>query len=142
MKKWLTWGVPTILLMLGAGFWVWNSDVDEAPVMISELEKTGDACDTIAQKAAAHLPEALPFQRLEKAARAARVVETCMHDRAYIENPAWEKWAQPIAQQQADAQHISFNEAYETLKRKSMYAFKTPSGEQTYWIAVKTQKSE
>jgi hypothetical protein len=140
MSKLITIGLPAVLLVLIGFFWVWNSDVDEQPVTISELEKTGDACDTIAQKAAAHLPEVLPFQKLEKAARAARVVETCMHDRAYTENPAWEKWAQKVAQQHSDAQHISFNEAYETLKRKAIYSFKPTTNEQTYWIAVKTQQ--
>ena len=140
MSKLITIGLPATLLVLIGFFWVWNTDVDEAPRALTELEKTGDACDSIAQKAAAHLPEVLPFQKLEKAARAARVVETCMHDRAFTENPAWVKWAQPVSQQHADAQKISVNEAFETLKRKAIYSFKPTTNEQTYWIAIKTQK--
>jgi hypothetical protein len=140
MSKLISIGLPATLLVLIGFFWVWNTNDDETPRPLTELEKIGDACDGIAQKAAAHLPEVLPFQKLEKDARTARVVETCMHDRAYIENPDWVKWAQPAAQQQADAQKISFNEAYETLKRKAIYSFKPTTNEQTYWISIKTQK--
>lgn len=84
------------------------------------LQNAVDECDTIANKAADHLPEQLPFQRLEKAGRQARVLENCMHDHGYIENPLWVAQANVNAKRNAIQAHISVNEAYETLRRKAM----------------------
>lgn len=141
MKRLWTWGLPTFLIVASVTYWYSEINADDAPQHISALEQVGDECELIADKAAMHLPEALPFQKLEKSARKARVLEQCMHDRAYIENPAWLKFAQPIAQKNAQTQHVSENEAYETLRRKAMYSFKpTKSDKSTrpepaYWLA-------
>jgi len=77
-------------------------------------------CDLIASKAAAALPEVLPFQQLEKAARQSRVLDRCMQDRGYQENPAWVAAANKKAQRLAHEQGVSEAEAYETLRRQAM----------------------
>jgi hypothetical protein len=134
MKRILTLGLVVIAILAAAGYWYADTGVDNRPQQISALEKTGNECELISEKAALPLPEALPFQKLEKAGRKARVFETCMKDRAYIENPDWVKLAQPIARKNAQTQHISYNEAYENLRRQDMLKFKAVKGEPPYWV--------
>ena len=138
MKRLLMFGLPVLAIIVvliyqfadrGVG-----AETEKLPQQISALEKIGNECDLIAEKAAMNLPEALPFQKLEKVGRRARVLEDCMHDRAYIENPAWAKFAQPQTQKNAQTQHISDNEAYENLRRKDMLKFKAIKNEPLYWV--------
>jgi hypothetical protein len=138
MKKLLTLGLPVLVLIAGAVYWYVNLTTDSSLQTMTVLEKTGDECDLISEKAAMHLPEALPFQKLEKTARKARVLNNCMQDRAYVENPAWVKYAQPMAKEIAETQHVSYDEAYEELRRKAMYAFKASQGVPAYWVMSKT----
>jgi hypothetical protein len=134
MKKLVLIVLPLVLITSGALYWYLNFAEDTAVKTLTALEKTGDECSFISEKAAMQLPEALPFQKLEKAARKARVLNTCMQDRGYKENPQWVKNANPIAQKYAESQQISYDEAYETLRRKAMYTFKVMSSENSYWI--------
>ncbi|MEQ1598885.1 MAG: hypothetical protein ABL880_05905 [Methylotenera sp.] len=134
MKRLLIFGLPALAVIAVLLFWYTDTGAEKQSQQISALEKVGDECDLIAEKAAMNLPEALPFQKLEKAGRRARVLEDCMHDRAYIENPAWAKFAQPQAQKIAQTQHLSYSEAYENLRRKGMLKFKTAKDEPVYWV--------
>jgi hypothetical protein len=137
MKRLLTFGLPILAIIAVLIYWYSDTKTEKLTQKISALEKIGDECDLIAEKAAIHLPEALPFQKLEKAGRRARVLEDCMHDRAYLENPAWTKFAKPEAQKNAQTQHISYDEAYESLRRMSMLAFKATKDAPLYWVQAK-----
>lgn len=129
--------VIAILLSVGAYFYMDASEV-EAPRAQTALERVGDECELIAEKAAMALPEALPFQKLEKAARQSRVLQTCMNDRGYIENPAWVKYAEPIVEKTAKTENISVDEAYEMLRRSKLKTFYEPDSKTPlYWIAAK-----
>jgi hypothetical protein len=141
MRRVLPYAVVVVLVLLGAYFYQQQLQSD-LPKTHTALEVTGDECDLIAEKAAMNLPEALPFQKLEKAARQSRVLQICMNDRGYIENPAWVKFAQPIAQQQAKAQQISENEAYETLRRVKVKAFVSAKNEPPYWMLAPAATSK
>lgn len=134
MRKLVFIALPLILLTGGLLYWYFNFAELEEVKSMTGLEKTGDECSFISEKAAMHLPEALPFQRLEKAARKARVLSNCMQDRGYSENPLWVINAKRIAQKNAESQHISYDEAYETLRRKAMYTFKVAPSENFYWL--------
>jgi len=134
MKLWWLAGVGLASLALAMLYQDYNADVAMAQRHLSALERAGDDCQAIARKAAMDLPEALPFQKLEKAARTARVFEVCMHDQGYAENPAWVTFAQPIAQQFATAQNVSLDEAYETLRREHMQTFNFPETQPSYWV--------
>lgn len=138
MNNKITVGVAVaVVLGLGAYFYMDASEV-EAPRALTALERVGDECELIAEKAAMALPEALPFQKLEKAARQSRVLQTCMNDRGYVENPAWVKYAEPVAAKTAKVENISLNEAYETLRRKKLKTFYEPDPKTPlYWIATK-----
>ncbi len=128
--------LAVIAIALGAFayFYMDASEIDNSRTLTA-LERTGDECGLIAEKAAQALPEVLPFQKLEKAARQARVLQSCMNDRGYIENPAWVKYAQAIVANTAKADNISENEAYETFRRSKMKTFyESDSNTPLYWI--------
>lgn len=110
---------------------------DQKPYQLSELAKAGNECELISEKAALKLPENLEFQRLEKAGRQARVLENCMRDRGYMENPGWTLFAKLQAEQEAKAGKVSVDEAYESLRRKYMLIYQAEKAEPTYWILAK-----
>ena len=109
-------------LLLGyAAIWYWQSLSDLEPVNAqSDVAQAINQCDLIASKAAAELPEVLPFQKLEKAARQSRVLDRCMQDRGYQESPAWVLEANKKVPDIAREQDISENEAFESLRRQAM----------------------
>ena len=115
---------------------------DQKPYQLSGLAKVGSECELISEKAAMKLPEGLEFQRLEKAGRQARVLETCMNDRNYFENPNWVMFAKLQAEQEASKTQpkVSKDEAYESLRRKYMLIYQAEKAEPLYWLASKQPK--
>ena len=134
MKNKLGYGV-VLTVLLGAAVYMFMDASDvETPRTLTALEHVGDECELIAEKAAQALPETLPFQQLEKAARQSRVLQNCMNDRGYVENPAWVKYVQSIVVKTAETEKISVNEAYETLRRSKMKTFYEPDQKTPlYW---------
>jgi hypothetical protein len=116
---------------------------DQKPYQLSALAKAGDECELISEKAAVKLPEGLEFQRLEKAGRKARVLETCMNDHGYQENPAWVLFAKLQAEQEASktGKIVSKDEAYENLRRQYMLVYQAEKAEPSYWIASQSAKN-
>ncbi len=110
------------LLLLGyGGVWYWQSLTEvETCNQQTAMGQAINQCDLIATKAAAELPEALPFQKLEKAARQSRVLDRCMQDRGYEENPVWVSETNKRVPDIAREQGISESEAFETLRREAM----------------------
>lgn len=110
------------LLLLGyGGVWYWQSLTEvETGNQQTAMGQAINQCDLIATKAAAELPEALPFQKLEKAARQSRVLDRCMQDRGYQENPVWVSETNKRVPDIAREQNISESEAFETLRREAM----------------------
>jgi hypothetical protein len=132
MKTARIFAVFGLLLLCYAGFWYWQSLTEVEPSgQQSEVAQAIDQCDLIASKAAAELPEVLPFQKLEKAARQSRVLDRCMHDRGYEQNPAWVTQANQQASRIAHEEGISEAEAYETVRRQAM--LKAQPGVTGYW---------
>lgn len=132
MKAWQIAWMLFVVMVIGAGVLYWqNLHEDEPAASPTVLAQTINQCDLIASKAAAELPEALPFQKQEKFARQSRVLERCMQDRGYQENPSWVTKANLRAGQIAHTQGISQNEAYETLRRQAM--LKEEVAGTSYW---------
>jgi len=100
---------------------------------MTALAKAGDECVAISEKATAHFMPKLEFQRLELAGRKANVVVRCMADRHFYQNPAWLKYAKPIAARISSEQRISADEATENLKRTDMLVFEATSSKPVYW---------
>lgn len=61
------------------------------------LIKAGDECVETAEKATAYIIPTLELQRLELTGRKANVIMHCMADHHFYQNPAWLKYAEPIA---------------------------------------------
>ena len=112
---------------------------DQKPYQLSALAKAGAECELISDKAALKLPQGLAFQRLEKAGRQARVLENCMGDRGYQENPEWVLFAQLQAAQQVKANKMSEAEAFENLRRKYMLIYQAEKSEPLYWQPSKNK---
>lgn len=115
---------------------------DQKPYQLSGLAKAGNDCEMISEKSAINLPENLAFQRLEKAGRTARVLEDCMKDHGYQENPAWALFAKLQAEQEANktdktGKKVSVDEAYENLRRQYMLVYQAEKSEPLYWQASK-----
>lgn len=138
-------GFVLVLLFLGwgANFYgdFFGISEHQASQEMTVLAKAGGECAAISEQATAHLTPKLEFQRLELAGRKANVVVRCMADRGFSQNPAWLKYAQPIAASDALAQHISIDEALENLKRKDMLDFTRHDNNPAYWQQVKNQST-
>ncbi len=133
-KKYTIYVILGLLILIGLGYAYWQNLHEEEPQQSqTPLQQAGNACDLIATKAAAHLPEALPFQKLEKQARQSRVLGMCMSDRGYTENPAWVAFVAPQVKAMMQQQSISENEAYETFKRQAMLVFISKDKTPLYW---------
>jgi hypothetical protein len=111
---------------------------EQKPYQLSPLAKVGVECEMITEKAAMELPEALPFQRLEKAGRQTHVLANCIKDRGYLENPDWVSFGQLQAAQLAKVSNISIDEAYEKLRRKYMMIYQAEKSEPIYWVLAST----
>ncbi|HSH87530.1 MAG TPA: hypothetical protein VK958_09825 [Methylophilus sp.] len=122
MKTLKVAGMLAVMVVIGAGVLYWQNLHEDGPeaVRSSALAQMINQCDLIATKAAAALPESLPFQKQEKFARQSRVLDRCMQDRGYQQNPAWVAQATARASEMAHTQAISQDEAYETLRRQAM----------------------
>lgn len=139
--KWILSGVLVLGLFIA---WLINMDYlfSNQPPSSGEgkmtlLQTTINKCTNVAEQAAAHLPEALPFQRLEKIGRQARVMRLCMGDNGFEQSDAWTSYAQPVANANAHAEGISVNEAFENLRRQHMTLLSPLAGAPSYWISKK-----
>lgn len=139
MKTLQKYGLILLVFLLLVGLWAWrywaDTSKDKPDALLAGLALAINTCDGIAEKSVAHLTAQVEFQLLEIAGRRARVLQNCMNDQGYSENPAWVNYAEPIAQKNAQAQQISVNEAYENMRRKSMLLADTHQNTPLYWLA-------
>ncbi len=76
----------------------------------------------------------IEFQQLEREAKRTNVIQRCMTDNGYQQNPAWLKYAQPIASTDAQKANISIDEAIVDLSRIHMQMFTPVAGRPDYWV--------
>ncbi len=132
--------ITVLLLALGLlGLWAANyyCSNDDEPHKTSDLELAGDECVAIADKSVAHMVAVVEFQKLEIAGRKVRVMRQCMNDHGFYENPAWLKFASPMAEVTAKKDNISIDEALENLKRIKMVVFTAKQDEPIFWVKGK-----
>lgn len=129
-----------LILLIGIVVWyVWNNqegaDTSSAVVLDNTpLERDGDQCLGITEKAMEGKVAIIEFQRLELISRRANVFARCMRDRGYIENPNWLKLALPQAEKLAKPNEISKDEALENLRREAMFKLKPTKVGPIYWL--------
>ena len=103
----------------------------------SHLALTIDTCTGIADKSVAHLSAIVEFQKLEIAGRRIRVMQNCMNDKGFKENPAWVLFTESLLRKDAKSEDVSANEAYENDRRKDMFRYITTKNKPLYWIFAK-----
>ena len=100
----------------------------------AELTKMGDRCLDFGERAVANDVPIVEFQMLVRLAKKTNVIEQCMTDNGYKQNPAWLTYAQPLATVNAAKNKISVSEALTNLSRADMQIFVTVANRPDYWL--------
>jgi len=105
--------IPTIGLVLTLAFLTWfflinNQNQSSTKQEVTQLERMGDECVGISEKAVIGMTPVVEFQKLELLSRKANVLKNCMADRGFREDPAWRKYAEPLAKAIASEQKNFF----------------------------------
>lgn len=98
-----------------------------------QIINIGNKCLDFGDRAVAKDIPIIEFQKLERISKRANVIATCMQDNGYKVNPAWLKYAEPIARTDAKKTNISFDEAMTNLARHDMQVFETKAQQPSYW---------
>lgn len=98
------------------------------------LTKIGEKCLDFGERAVAKDVPIIEFQMLAREAKKANVVNNCMADNGYKQNPAWAKYAQPIAAANAQKENTSNDEAIANLGRKHLQIFTSVTNQPDYWV--------
>lgn len=101
-----------------------------------QLAIIGDRCLDFGERAVANDVPIIEFQMLERLAKKTNVIERCMSDNGYIQNPAWLKYAQPIATDNAAKNKTSVSEALTNLSRVDMQIFAPDEKRPEYWLKI------
>lgn len=98
------------------------------------LTKIGEKCLDFGERAVASNTPIIEFQQLEREAKRSDVIQRCMTDNGYVQNPAWLGYARPIVKTDADKASISTDEAITNLSRKQMQVLSPVAGRPDYWV--------
>ena len=125
------------MLMVTAYFVIGQNTESAQPKLSStqiKLLEIGDKCVDFGERAIANDPVIVAFQMLVRESKKAGVIERCMADNGYQANPAWLKYAEPIAKTNAKQQNSSVDEALTILRRQHMQIFEPVSARPAYWV--------
>lgn len=103
---------------------------------ITLLEKAGDQCVGISERAVAGMVPVVEFQKLELISRQVNVLRRCMKDHGFYESLVWQKYAKPLAELKASKDRISVDEALESIRRTDMLIFKPENQQVQYWARL------
>lgn len=111
------------------------SDVENKQITQQTVatQQAVNECIQIAENSVAHLEVVVEFQQLEKAGRQARVMRLCMHDHGFVQSKQWIDYATGLANVEATKKGISFDEAFENLRRAHMVMLTLNNGAPAYW---------
>lgn len=114
-----------------------KQDANLATQEITRLERMGDECTGISEKAIIGMTPVVEFQKQELLSRKANVLKNCMADRGFYEDPVWRKYTEPLAKINASKQKISLDEAIENIRKVDMWVFKKQDQRPLYWVSTK-----
>ncbi len=128
-----------IVLVISIGFLNYSNSVTQPTQTDAQktLRLIGDRCAGIAENSVANKTALVAFQQLEIQGNKANVIISCMRDNGYVQNPAWLKYAQPIAKSEALSSNISTDEALTSLSRSDMQVFSEEENRPIYWVKQK-----
>jgi len=133
--------ITSLAVILGLLVWFFlinNQNQSSTKQEVTQLERMGDECTSISEKAIIGMTPVVEFQKLELLSRKANVLKNCMADRGFREDPVWRKYAESLARGNAIEQSISFDEAIENMRKVDMWNFKKQPQHPLYWRASKS----
>lgn len=130
-------GTSVIIACLAWYFLDAKQDLGLSSHEVTRLERIGDECVGISEKAIIGMTPVVEFQKLELLSRQANVLKNCMADRGFHEHVAWRKYTVPLAKVNATKQNISLDEAIENIRKVDMWVFKKQDQRPLYWGAIK-----
>ena len=128
-----------LLILLAVAIYFAYVQTDEPPkATLSpaqlQLATIGDKCLDFGERAVAGDTPIVEFQMLVRLAKKTDVIERCMTDNGYKANPAWLRYAEPIAKTNAIKASSSIDEALTHLRRADMQVFTPAVNRPDYWI--------
>ena len=136
--------ISMILVIVVAAIMVFlyrQSSLEQSPALSpaqikaqQALAKMGDRCIDFGERAVASDVPIVEFQMLVRLAKKTNVIDRCMTDNGYKQNPAWLTYAQPIATKNAANNKISASEALTSLSRIDMQVFTPVADRPDYWV--------
>lgn len=131
--------IAAVVLTLISLAWLYFTESHGNGVLTNEitlLEKTGDQCVGISERAVAGMVPVVEFQKLELISRQANVLRLCMKDHGFHESLVWQKYAEPLANLKASKERVSVYEALESIRRTDMLIFKPKNQQPQYWARL------
>ena len=135
-----------ILVIIGLGlavvantyFYISKDDASAKPASQTQAQaallKIGEKCLDFGERAVAKDTPIIEFQQLEREAKRTNVIQHCMTDNGYQQNPAWLKYAQPITSTAVQKANISIDADIVNLSRIHMQVFTSVAGRTDYWV--------
>ena len=99
----------------------------------TSMIKIGEKCSDFGERAVANDTPIIEFQMIVRLTKKTTVISNCMTDNGYKRNPAWLKYAEPLANATAIKANISASEALTNLSRSDMQVFE-PQNRPDYWV--------
>lgn len=99
----------------------------------TSMIKIGEKCLDFGERAVANDTPIIEFQMIVRLTKKTTVINNCMTDNGYKQNPAWLKYAEPLANAAATKANISASEALTNLSRSDMQVFE-PKNRPDYWV--------
>lgn len=99
----------------------------------TSMIKIGEKCLDFGERAVANDTPIIEFQMIVRLTKKTTVINNCMTDNGYKQNPAWLKYAEPLANAAATKSNISTSEALTNLSRSDMQVIE-PKNRPDYWV--------
>lgn len=99
----------------------------------TSMIKIGEKCLDFGERAVANDTPIIEFQMIVRLTKKTTVINNCMTDNGYKQNPAWLKYAEPLASAAATKANISTSEALTNLSRSDMQVFESKN-RPDYWV--------
>ena len=118
-------------------FYISKDDASAKPASLTPAQtsmiKIGEKCLDFGERAVANDTPIIEFQMIVRLTKKTTVINNCMTDNGYKQNPAWLKYAEPLANAAATKANISASEALTNLSRSDMQVFE-PKNRPDYWV--------
>ena len=129
--------LAVICIAAAVNFWLLPpsfSPKQEVTPAQKQLGQLVNRCSGIADKSVADKTVRVEFEKLAIEGIKANVMQNCMADNGYAQNPAWLTFAQPIATANATKNNTSFDEALTNLSRADMQILEPRANQPDYWL--------